>query len=287
VSCLLEVNNNVSCLICSVLLLFLLLIYLSVLLPPHPSAAAYTKGAEYPACELFQYAWNASTAQAKGYAQAFATDYANRIAGNDAQLFPAPMTQDKIQMYIPDIYRTLYLAHTGDHEEWHDVKLRRYQLQMKDLQNSTENPKEGWQYYNFAPSGMENLTLAAGLPSFASKPHFLDGAPVTLQTAVEGINARREIHDTFLDIEPNTGMLARVHKRLQLNYQMDSVDLPEVSQGAVAAADSLCQSKNNVSCEGLDVALQCLAIPSNWVFHNDRVFMPYVSTYIMYVVMRI
>jgi hypothetical protein len=184
------------------------------------------------------------------------------------------MTSEKIQMYIPDIYRTLYMIHTGDNEEWYGVNLRRYQLQMKDLQNVSEN-SEAWQYFNFAPSGMENLTLAAGLPSFASKPHFLDGAP-SLQTAVKGMNARREIHDTFLDIEPNTGMLASVHKRLQLNYQMNNLNLPEVTEEAVAAANVLCESKN-VSCDGLNVAMQCLAIPSDWQFFGDRVYMPYVS----------
>lgn len=230
---------------------------------------------EYPACELYDSAWNATTAKAKGYAQAFATDYANRIGGGDGQLFPAPMRADKIQVYIPDIYRTLYLKHTADNKEWYDVKLRRYQLQMKDLQNSTENLEEGWQYYNNAPTGMENLTLAAGLPSFASKPHFLDGA-ASLQTAVEGLNARREIHDTFLDVEPNTGMLAVVHKRLQLNYQMNDLNLPEITEEAVAAATMLCESKN-MSCDGLDVALQCLATPSNWEFYDGRVYMPYVS----------
>lgn len=238
-------------------------------------AAAYEKGVEYPACELFQYDWNETTARSKGYTLAFATDLANRIDGGDGQMFAAPMTSDKVQMYIPDIYRTLFMEHTGDHDQWHDVKLRRYQLQLKDLQNVTENPEEAWQYFNFGPSGMENLTLAAGLPSFASKPHFLDGA-AELQTAVLGVNARREIHDTFLDIEPNTGMLANVHKRLQLNYQMNNINLPEVTPEAVAAANLLCESKN-VSCDGLDMAMQCLAVPSNWQFFGDRVFMPYVS----------
>ena len=241
----------------------------------HISTDDYIKGQEYPACELFNSDWNESTAISKGYALAFATDYANRIAGSDGELFSAPLTDDKVQMYVPDIYRTLYLEHTGDNEDWYSVKLRRYQLQIKDLQNASQNLEEGWQYYNNAPSGMENLTNAAGLPSFASKPHFLDGDP-SLQTAVIGMNARRELHDTYLDIEPNTGMLARAHKRLQLNYQMNNVDLPEVTEDAMTAANELCKMKN-ITCDGLDMALQCLAIPSNWVFYNGRIYMPYVS----------
>mmetsp|Transcript_9558 Transcript_9558/g.17942 ORF Transcript_9558/g.17942 Transcript_9558/m.17942 type:complete len:704 (-) Transcript_9558:163-2274(-) len=234
---------------------------------------AYVKGVEYPACELYQYDWNETTARSKGYTLAFATDYANRIEGGDANLFQAPMTDDKVQIYIPDIYRTLFLEHTGDNEDWYDVKLRRYQIQPKDLQNATENVEEGWQYFNYAPTGMENLTLAGGLPLFASKPHFLDAAS-SLQTAVSGTNARREIHDTFLDIEPNTGMLARVHKRLQVNYQMNNYDLPEVTEDAVAAANALCEMKN-MTCDGLNMAMQCLAIPSNWQYLNNRVYMPY------------
>lgn len=145
---------------------------------------------------------------------------------------------------------------------------------MKDLENSTLNPTEGWQYNNFAPSGMENLTTVAGAPLFASKPHFLDGDK-SLAGSVVGMLPRREVHDTYLDIEPNTGELARAHKRLQLVYEMTNVFLPAISAEAVTAIDELCRSIETSDCLMLDAALQCLYTPSTWNFHNDRVYLPY------------
>jgi hypothetical protein len=150
----------------------------------------------------------------------------------------------------------------------------RYGLQMKDLENSTANPTEGWQYNNFAPSGMENLTTVAGAPLFASKPHFLDGDR-SLAGSVVGMLPRKEVHDTYLDIEPNTGELARAHKRLQLVYEMTNVYLPAITEEAVIAIDQLCRAINTSDCLMLDAALQCLYTPSDWKFYNDRVYLPY------------
>lgn len=92
----------------------------------------------------------------------------------------------------------------------------RYGIQAKDFWNTTLNPTEAWQYYNFAPSGMQNLTQVATLPLFLSKPHFLDGDS-SLLASVQGLHPVRGIHDTYLDIEPNTGALCRVHNRAQVN----------------------------------------------------------------------
>lgn len=91
----------------------------------------------------------------------------------------------------------------------------RYGIQNKDFWNETLNPEEAWQYYNFGPSGMQNLTQVATLPLFLSKPHFLDGDS-SLLAGVKGLNPVRSIHDTYLDIEPNTGALCRVHNRAQV-----------------------------------------------------------------------
>ena len=149
-------------------------------------------------------------------------------------------------------------------------------MQNKDFQNSTENPTEGWQYYNFAPSGMQNVTQVATLPLFISKPHFLDGDSV-LPGSVKGLTPTRDIHDTYLDIEPNTGALCRVHNRVQVNYQVNNYNLPEAGPELVVAVDELCSglADNNATCEGLDEITKCLAMPSNWKVYNDRVYIPY------------
>ena len=235
----------------------------------------YVQGEQFPACAHFNHDWTDQEAYDMGYRLIFANDYANRIGGNDGELYGAPTNSEKIQMYIGDIYRTLFLHKTDTVKDWYDVTLHRYQLQMKDLQNATMNPEGAW-YYNFAPSGMENLTAVGGLPLFVSKPHFLDADPI-LSGSVVGLTPTREAHDTFLDIEPNTGMLARAHKRLQVVYRMDNMNLPEIHPETVVAVAELCNATNspNISCANLTAVFGCLAIPTNWKFYNDAVYMPY------------
>lgn len=107
----------------------------------HADPNAYVQGEEFPACAHFDHDWSDEKAYSMGYRLAFATDYANRIDGNDGQLFGAPLLSDKIQMYVSDIYRTVFIKKTETVDDWYDVTLHRYQLQEKDLQNSTMNPE--------------------------------------------------------------------------------------------------------------------------------------------------
>lgn len=149
-------------------------------------------------------------------------------------------------------------------------------MQNKDAENITQNPEEAWQYNQYGPSGLQNLTTLATLPFFISKPHFLDADP-SLLAAVVGLSPNREIHDTTLDIEPNTGALCRVQNRAQVIYQMNSMFIPQISAVTSAAIHELCTSLSNTTakCDGLDVILSCLAIPTEWNVYQDRVYVPY------------
>jgi len=71
--------------------------------------STYIPGAEFPACEISQYDWNATVYAEKGYRQPFATPYANRVEGSDGNLVSKPVVTDTLQLFIGDIYRsTLY-----------------------------------------------------------------------------------------------------------------------------------------------------------------------------------
>ena len=169
-------------------------------------APNYVEGEMFPACAHFQNDWNATEAEEHGYREAYATEYANRIQGTDASLYGYPVTSEKLATYVSDIYRSAFLELTGIVTDWYDVPLRRYELQEKDLQNSTLWPPAA-QWYNFAPSGMENMSYM-GVPSFVSKPHFLNGDS-SLIAGVVGLDPKEEVHQTRLDIEPHTGLTAR------------------------------------------------------------------------------
>jgi hypothetical protein len=89
------------------------------------SEEGYEEGKEFPFCEPFQLEWSAEEAEARGYVLVFASDYANRIAGTDANQFGAPANTDKLQVYVNDIYRASFLQYQKDVEDWHGVTLRR------------------------------------------------------------------------------------------------------------------------------------------------------------------
>jgi hypothetical protein len=86
----------------------------------------FKAGFEYPACAHFQYEWNETEIAEAGYVRAFATDYANRIEGNDGSMFGRPVTDNLIQMYIGDIYRTAFMEKKKVVYDWYNVELFRY-----------------------------------------------------------------------------------------------------------------------------------------------------------------
>lgn len=48
--------------------------------------ADYVQGEQFPACAHYQYEWTAEEAEKMGYTRPFATPYANRIEGSDANV---------------------------------------------------------------------------------------------------------------------------------------------------------------------------------------------------------
>lgn len=256
------------------------------------NTSLYIEGEMFPACELYDGDWTPEIAAAKGYIQPFATPYANRIAGTDATLFGRPLTTEKLQVFISDIYRSAYLIKTKD-IDWYGVNVFRYSLQIKDLLNATLNP-ENAQYYNFAPSGMLNITKATGVPLWASFPHFVDGSP-ELVAQIRGLQPIHSVHDSYLDIEPQTGLLVGAYKRLQVSYYLEPQKYPTLPQSIPSTLNEICHNltlliplleENGISvnvsvptCSNLTTinpVLACLATNSDWNYHLESgYYFPY------------
>jgi len=70
------------------------------------------------------------------------------------------------------------------------------------------------------PSGTFNISLCSyGAPILLSRPHFLY-ADEELKDAVEGLNPDAEKHESYIDIEPVTGMTLGVRAGLQMNVKI-------------------------------------------------------------------
>lgn len=252
----------------------------------------YIEGEEFPACDHFQRDWTVAQAREHGYAQPFDGDYANRVQGSDCTLFGRPVTSPKAAVFISDVFRSAY-AQQVSIESWYGIPVHRFGIQYKDMLNASVNP-ENAQYYSLGPSGLLNLTKADNLPVFVSFPHFYM-ADSRLVEAVEGLSPRKEIHETVVDVEPNTGALVRAKKRLQVNYQIDSYSFPEISQEAEAFGYGICENITHIvqqlvrfgvldpatvpdyQCDTILLTpfFKCLAINGNWSVQNDRIFHPY------------
>lgn len=248
----------------------------------------YIEGEEFPACAHYQNDWDEETAKAMGYTLPFDTPYANRIEGSDANQYGRPLTNKKYQVFISDIYRSAYLEFKSM-ESWYGIDVKRFSLQSKDMLNATQNP-ENAQYYAFGPYGLLNATKASNIPVFISFPHFYLADP-SLVAAIEGLNPQKEIHQTYLDVEPQTGLLVEARKRLQVNYYMQDYAIPEVDPSTVDLGYAACANLTALTTElaslGVDVpdincntsvvtnGIVCLSQPSTWTFQNGGVFVPY------------
>lgn len=171
-----------------------------------PQSADFIEGEMFPACSQFQHEWSEQQAHDHGYRLAWASDYANRIQGTDGQIYGAYVDTDKVQIFSYDIYRSAYFPLVDpDVTNWHNIKLRRYTYNPEDNYNVETRPTQ-WQWNQYALNGLTNMTFE-GAPVFGSMAHFLNGDPALLE-AVEGVTPGvPEMHQTQLDVEPNTGVM--------------------------------------------------------------------------------
>lgn len=71
------------------------------------------------------------------------------------------------------------------------------------------------------PSGVFSLAACHDdLPLFISWPHFMDADP-SYQQAIQGLKPNFEKHQTYLNLEPNTGTPIDFIARLQVNAEID------------------------------------------------------------------
>ena len=71
---------------------------------------------------------------------------------------------------------------------------------------------------------MVNLSpCKKGAPVIASTPHFYMGDEETIG-AVEGLSPNKLEHETYVDVEPNTGVTFRAHKRIQISMPLKRYD---------------------------------------------------------------
>ena len=80
--------------------------------------------------------------------------------------------------------------------------------------------------------GLMDLSLCQkGAPIAASSPHFYNADPMLAMAA--GLRPNKELHETYLDIEPMTGAVFRAASRAQLNAYVEQAALEVVDSSLV------------------------------------------------------
>lgn len=147
------------------------------------------------------------------------TDSCNMINGTEGSQFPQPISpQRKLMMYSSDLCRSLYL--TYEKTVYHgNLELYRYTLPREVLAQTRENDCYCTDEFTCRDSLVNLSPCKKGSPVVASTPHFYMGTNETINE-VSGLNPNKEEHQTYLDVEPNTGVTFRAHKRIQISMPL-------------------------------------------------------------------
>ncbi|XP_076014573.1 lysosome membrane protein 2-like isoform X2 [Genypterus blacodes] len=154
------------------------------------------------------------------------SNQSNCINGSDGSAFHPLLSKDeRIYVFTPDLCRSIYMEFEKD-VDVKGIPAYRFTPPRSVLASKEENPaNEG-----FCNSPQECLGTGVlkvspcrkGAPVVASFPHFYLGDSEYVN-AIEGLNPKREHHQTFLDLNPTVGVIVRASKRAQVNILMNRV----------------------------------------------------------------
>lgn len=159
------------------------------------------------------------------------TPSSNMINGTDGGTFHPLIGKDEtIYIFSSDFCRSVYLNFEKEVTIL-GVPTYRFIPPPKIFANVSVNPDNiGFcvPAGNCMGSGILNVTACKqGAPILLSLPHFYQSEDQYIQ-AVDGMHPNKEYHETFLDINPLTGVLVQAVKRMQINVFVET--LPEFFQ---------------------------------------------------------
>ncbi|XP_041066844.1 lysosome membrane protein 2-like [Carcharodon carcharias] len=149
--------------------------------------------------------------------------FCNMINGTDGTSFhPLIKKNEKLYIFASDICRSFYLLFEKELEV-QGISAYRFLLPKEAFENDHPS-NQGCCPGGICPmSGVLNISICRqGAPIFISFPHFYNGDQ-RLVSAIGGMKPDMETHQTFLDIEPMTGLPVRAAKRMQVNIHVEAI----------------------------------------------------------------
>lgn len=156
----------------------------------------------------------------------WATNQSNMINGSDGSAFHPFLNKDeRLRVFTPDLCRSIYMQFEKE-VSVRGIPAYRFTPPRDVLANATNNPdNEGFclDKNNCLDDGVLHVGVCRkGAPVVVSFPHFYLGAQKYID-AIEGISPVHEEHQTYLDLNPTTGLPVRASKKAQINIKLDRV----------------------------------------------------------------
>ncbi|XP_064637277.1 lysosome membrane protein 2-like isoform X2 [Lineus longissimus] len=155
----------------------------------------------------------------------------NMINGTDGTLYhPFVDKSETLYLFSTDICRSIYVTYDSDQTNY-GIQLYRFVPPLEVFANHTENPvNKGYCRPDCLGAGVLDITPCKGAPVIISQPHFYQAAPYYIN-AIQGMHPNKEEHETFVDVEPNTGAVMNAAKRLQINIHLKNIsDVTELAK---------------------------------------------------------
>jgi len=160
------------------------------------------------------------------------------------------------EVYLSQVKRAVKVVNYGDEEiEVEGIKLLKFTLEENELAcNNTYPPNKAFD--QTMADGYAHIQKWLGVPAFMSKPHFLDADTPNGYLAVTGLNPNDEEHDTYIGVEPMTGVVMSARKRLQLSVTIQPVPDIDLLVDSTAGGYTMAPCKSNTA-GALAVGVKC------------------------------
>ncbi|XP_053181867.1 lysosome membrane protein 2a isoform X2 [Scomber japonicus] len=156
----------------------------------------------------------------------WSSNQSNMINGTDGAVFhPLISRNELLYIFAADLCRSIHLAYVED-VDVKGIQAFRFAPPNDVLMAPKDNPNnEGF----CVPAGdclgtgvLKVSVCREGAPIVVSFPHFYQADRKYIE-AVDGLNPNKEEHETYLDLQPTTGVPIRACKRAQLNIILKRV----------------------------------------------------------------
>ncbi|XP_028991381.1 lysosome membrane protein 2-like [Betta splendens] len=156
----------------------------------------------------------------------WSSNQSNMINGTDGTLFhPLINRNELLYIFAADLCRSIHLAYVDD-VKVKGIRAYRFVPPSDVLMSPTDNPNNA----GFCvPAGdclgtgvLKISVCRQGAPFVVSFPHFYQADPMYIN-AIDGLSPNREEHETYIDVQPTTGVPIRYCKRTQLNIILKRV----------------------------------------------------------------